>query len=484
MAFTVTLYNFSKRKNSTAVPSSGTNYSCVVKNGTSVVNPYLEFDFGLTSDPSQYNYMYIPAFERYYWIKDWTFADRLWTATAECDVLASWKNNIINTTAFVAYAASSISNNDIVDNRISFHSTAAVHTKSLSSSLFTSGTNGAVVISVTGANGCTSYAMSPSTATVLMNNLGNWIESVSPLADIAVGSDTGQAIGASANAIVYTIRQLFSQGSASENIRSAVQVPVPVSSLSGTYEQVYLGNYDAGVSGLNILTGDRIVFEEATIAIPWGGSLNWTRNAPYVELYFYHPFLGTVELSVGDWRGYGVIYIRTVMDVITGDCITTLSCEGTSSGKLAQYSYNVGAAFPIGSSNVSFATATSSLLGGAAGVAASIATGGIAGALGAGTSALTGLIAANKTSGSAVSNGGGGAGLGVAKSYEVIVVEHSPVATESNKLETIGEPWMRCKTIGDFSGYVETRFASVSGNMTSAEKDTINSMLDNGVYIE
>lgn len=74
MSFKVYLHTFAKRDNSTKVPTvTGTEFSCVLKSGSGIMHPVLSFDLGIAGDPSQYNYAYIPAFERYYFIEEWYF---------------------------------------------------------------------------------------------------------------------------------------------------------------------------------------------------------------------------------------------------------------------------------------------------------------------------------------------------------------------------------------------------------------------------
>lgn len=56
--------------------------------------PVLQFELGLSSDPSAYNYCYIPAFSRYYFVKEWEFTNRLWYCYLEEDTLATWRTQI------------------------------------------------------------------------------------------------------------------------------------------------------------------------------------------------------------------------------------------------------------------------------------------------------------------------------------------------------------------------------------------------------
>ena len=115
MSFKVNLYTLSKRDNSTKRPSSTpVEHDCILKDGCSLFNPAIQLDLGLSSDPSQYNYAYIPAFGRYYFIEDWYFSDRLWTAHMAVDVLATYKTQIGNSSLYILRAAGA-HNGNIID---------------------------------------------------------------------------------------------------------------------------------------------------------------------------------------------------------------------------------------------------------------------------------------------------------------------------------------------------------------------------------
>lgn len=62
------------------------------------------------------NYMYIPLFNRYYFISDISsVANHLWRITSNVDVLMSYKDQILETNAFVARNQNEF-NKDIIDN--------------------------------------------------------------------------------------------------------------------------------------------------------------------------------------------------------------------------------------------------------------------------------------------------------------------------------------------------------------------------------
>ena len=116
MSFSAIFYTFSKRINSTKQPTgSGTTYDIILKDGCSVINPEIQLDLGLGSAPAGYNYCYIAAFNRFYWISNWRFENRLWTAQCKVDPLSSFKSAIGASNCYVTRAASSY-NLRIVDN--------------------------------------------------------------------------------------------------------------------------------------------------------------------------------------------------------------------------------------------------------------------------------------------------------------------------------------------------------------------------------
>ena len=103
----VNFFTFAKRINSTKQPTgTGSEYDCIIKRGSSIINPTIELDYGLVNNPSNLNYAYIADWGRYYFVSDWTFNDRLWTASLSVDPLASFKTSIGSYTGYVLRAAS------------------------------------------------------------------------------------------------------------------------------------------------------------------------------------------------------------------------------------------------------------------------------------------------------------------------------------------------------------------------------------------
>lgn len=108
MGFNVNLYVFSKKVNSTAIPTGAPiTHSCILKDPCGILNPTIGLNLGLSDSPAGCNYAYIPVFNRYYYIKEWTFQNALWYASLEVDTLASWKTQIGASTCYVLRSSGS-----------------------------------------------------------------------------------------------------------------------------------------------------------------------------------------------------------------------------------------------------------------------------------------------------------------------------------------------------------------------------------------
>ena len=108
----VYLYNFLKRYNSTAAPSTDgqTPVQCKLKTPCSILKPVLELSINpsnITGMATTANYVYIPDFNRYYFVVNTVMNGRLLDLYLDVDVLGSYKTVIGNSTQYVLRSASS-----------------------------------------------------------------------------------------------------------------------------------------------------------------------------------------------------------------------------------------------------------------------------------------------------------------------------------------------------------------------------------------
>ena len=94
----------SKEINSTYQPTLTTEIDVQIKDGCSFLSPVLIFNENVWSE--SYNYCYIPKWGRYYFLHDAVIQGPRWFVTCAVDVLATWRSQILASSAYVARSAS------------------------------------------------------------------------------------------------------------------------------------------------------------------------------------------------------------------------------------------------------------------------------------------------------------------------------------------------------------------------------------------
>ena len=104
MSFDANFYQFSKKKNSTKVPSgNGTPFAIEILEPSSVLSPTIRLK---TSNPVNFNYCRISTYNRYYFVTDWTSDHNTWIAHLSVDVLATYASDILATRQYVLRSGS------------------------------------------------------------------------------------------------------------------------------------------------------------------------------------------------------------------------------------------------------------------------------------------------------------------------------------------------------------------------------------------
>lgn len=97
----ITLYQtLSERERINKVLGSYIAMTGTLRGESSVINPSFLIEY---SNPSDYNYCYIPSFGRYYFITNITSVrNNIWRIDCSVDVLMSFKNEILNLNVIVS----------------------------------------------------------------------------------------------------------------------------------------------------------------------------------------------------------------------------------------------------------------------------------------------------------------------------------------------------------------------------------------------
>ncbi|MBO5809661.1 MAG: hypothetical protein J6R32_02415 [Bacteroidales bacterium] len=463
---TVTYWTaFSKRKNSTKQPTSGTDITARLKDNCSIINPIFES----SSMPANANYIYVSEWGRYYFVTNVVYVSNTTKQfSCEVDVLASYKSQIGATSARIAFSSSGW-DKDITDPRCVAKTTKLKYEASASTELTANGCYVMTVFNkISGAsNGLgATYILDAAN----MQKVKNWM-----------GDDT-----------VYQALVDYFSGTPLDSIFSCTWVPFPYAANPGAAVSVlYIGNQDSTLFGIDgyVISGTGILNgTEVLITIPY--RYNDFRDAsPYTDAQLYLPGIGNIDININDFLDSTKIHITYTMEYGTGDLTYYIRDDG---GKLIQTaSCNVASQCPLGQLNINGGGMVSNiggaLAGGAAFMIGSLSGNPAAAIGGAGamlTAATNTVLSYNKRSTSLKGN------LGGRTSTEIRDIIFTGYYMDTEDVDAAayiavkGRPVAVSHAISNHSGYVQCDDASVANVGTPIEKDRVNQYLNTGFFYE
>ena len=467
MSYQVKFYNFTKRSNSTKIPTSGNvDYDCIIKNGSGIMTPKVELDLGLAADPSQYNYCYIPNFERYYYVTEWYFDRGLWTASCKVDVLASFKSAIGSSSLYVLRASAAY-DGTIVDNLYPMKVGCSYQHNTVTSPYQTSGT---YIIGV-----------------------------VSPMGDY--GSITYHAVNASGLATIcqYLISSAVSQGNgfdlndASMALQASIIDPIQYIK-SVMFFPFAMTDFDLQTATTSIdifkwtipsvlaarISGNRIN-KSLSFTITKHPSTaargNYVNCSPYTILTLYAPPFGVLEIDTSVTSNASTLTANIDIDPISGRGILKIICNGTI---LNQMESQIGVPIQVSQVTRDFVGGVTSALGGVTGSLTSLAMGDMGGAI---TSAFSGIGNAVKALTPRSQTVGTGGGFSSIYPY-AWQLDHQFFTPVDDDLTENGRPLCQVRQISALGGYMLIQDGDVAISGTKAEADEIRSLLESGFYYE
>lgn len=476
----VVFYNHSKRSNSTKLPTGGVTIPCVLKDGCSVISPVLEIK---SATRPNYNYAYISDFGRYYYVDDWTYYRGIWSCSLSVDVLTSWRSNVLNTTAYVEYSSSNYSL-DYTDTRVMSTQEKEVVLRETPSELSVFDSNGCYVLSVisTDANGyngaCAVYAMTQDE----LQHFTSTITSQSFLDGLWEG-----------------LKNFFNNPF--DAIVSCRWIPFNVQDLTGEYKAIKIAYAETDSYG-KLLNSN---FKGASYSLPLNHN-SFEDVQPFTTATLYLPFVGIVELDIDAYYKKDSFSIDMKCDVVTGDIIYTVGRDFTNF--TSTYTGNCATQIPLSNNMVD----TLGMVASTAGV-----IGGIVTTVRAIKSPIAVLTSSFKEASSAMSRQAAiqagafataGAAYGLARSAQVhtqtngalssrigarialnikIVLMKSKILDDvdsANRIATFGLPCYKTLKLSTLSGYCKCDGASINATATAEELNSLNSLVNGGIYIE
>lgn len=433
----ITLYNFTKRRNSTKRPSKGILVNVNLKEGCSHYNP----SFILTTNPTNYSYLSWGTW--YYYITDIVNTrNGVWTISCEIDVLASWKDDIKSTSAFVLYSSSSY-DIGIPDTRLSTKPNYIVKTNVVTYPIVG---NPLYVVTYIGEDGASMKGITENSLTKLQNAL-----STNAFAELFV--DSSKAVSKMLSNTAQAITGC---------------TYVPCCSTSGRPMNIVLaGGYNTGASGTLVNRHD---FAITSISIPWNFSSGDFRNrSQYTSLLLLLPCYGYLQLNTDNYIGDSSITIDVFQDSATG----TIAYKGKDFYCVA----NMGC-------NVQISTTTQGNLASGISSMASVGLQAFTNPIGAIGSLFNTVTSSMATNVGSVGSYGNTIAMDSTLNIEIVVMSHDTNVEPSSMATNYGRPCNKVLSLSGLSGYVQTTNANVVTWAPKQYKDEIDSLLNGGVYLE
>lgn len=455
MSVTVKFWSFSKRKNSTLIPTASPSYSydCQLKAETTLINPIIELN---TDQAKGCNYAQIADFGRYYFIRDWTFDRGLWTASLEEDVLGSWKSQIGAQTMYVTRSASSY-DGDIKD--MLYPTTDAV-THNYVTLDYTGGTfsTGVYVIGVLGDNTASGssvfWQLTPSNFGALIQELFNAADGNFDWTDVVDGIK---------NSIMNPTQYIVScrwYPRAFDTTGSATKIK------SGFWESATaLGTK---LSGNIVPLTKNYALPKHPLAATRGSYMNLSPYARYAIQWGSRYDLDTSLLAKES-----EVYVRIIPDFTQCEALLQVYPGSSGSTRIPLIACYVpfGVDIPLAQSAIE----PGGLMAIAAGTLTAMATAnpiGAAAGLFAASDAAIGGVSSTKSGGGIVSSMA--TGYISAAFYDVV----------DDDLADFGRPLMKKKQISTLSGFVRCQNDDISIACLDPERDSIRAFMTGGFFYE
>lgn len=463
-----TFYQFAKRTNSTKRPSGGQGFGIDLKAPCNIINP--EIKIATQSDPTGYNYCYLPTFSRYYWVKNWTYSEGLWTASLIVDTLASYREQIGNSTEYVARSSATY------DGTISdglYPATAKVQSvttafqggfaETISGGFFVIG----LIAKAANSIGAITYAvMTPTNAKKLSAKL---------LTNVSYLSIDNTEISDSLTKVLFNPYQYIASCNYFPFSIAEITAHLPlVSSVDVGWWSIDVPCWILGEDNNKLTKSVSVSIPKHPQAVSRGGYCN---ASPYTDYtIFLQPF-GVIPLDASKLWGAATLTIQYTVDLFTGDSILRVF---TDTNQLV-HETTAKLGVPIQLSNITFDVPSG---GGLLQTGIAAAFGGLQAALTGGSFSDVGngiLNAAQATNADVASKGATGSTIAF-DSVPYMVARFKILVDDNN--EDHGRPLCKRVQLFTIPGFIMVDDPDIALNATAAEIDSVKSYLKNGFFYE
>lgn len=510
----VKLYRFQKRDNSTLQPVDTVNIplktQCTLKDDCSVVNPILQFNTTGIPELSlvwEYNYIAIPIFGRFYFVEDWQFVGGLWECYTHVDFLASFKQDIRGTFAYVTRSTRDNNGNllynpDVIDT--AYPATGAqpvyLNTSIVNPFAATDGVYVCGIINSDTVNGSVTYyafnqvGFNQFTRMLYTYSTG-WLD-----IDITEISENLQK--ALINPFQYIVSCIYFPLNVSdfENLPSSAFTNTIK---FGWWSITLPGSLKAAI--FNVKSYVNRTFSLTIPRHPQTGARGWYLNLAPWAIYTLraYPF-GTIDIDTEAIARWNTLDLHIAIDCATGSAILNIAVNGLNN-PIRTIEAQLGVTIPTASLQVDYRSLAAGGKGGVLAAGASLASKAVAGdkrwyenlidntanLIGSvkeeGLSALKPAVTDIATAATAATTtveitGQQSCASGFLTQPYTLSARFLPIAPED--FEHTGRPLLQYRQLLTLSGYIQCKNADVRINCTDRERLAINAALTRGFYLE
>jgi hypothetical protein len=464
MAISVNLYTFSKKVNSTARPGTpAVTHQCVIKEPCGILNPVIGLNLGLTNSPYAFNYAYIPAFDRWYYVREWTFQNALWYASLEIDVLASWKSSIGASTCYVLRSSQSY-NGEIMDMTYPATGNSTYEESQSGSSPWETEdmSNGMYVVGVAGQS-TTYYLFTQSGLDLFFEYLFSDLYA----ADLTEDWST-----------IYP--ELKAQANPLQYITSIMWMPFQTTGTS--VDTIRVGWVDVPTAAWRV-DGSGLRYGQSDFSIrrhPQSSRGSYLNNSPFSTYNLFYPPWGMISLDADMVANSNTISALWGIDLRTGQGTLTIGCgDGSTFSHILSWIHTqVGLPYQV-SQVLNRGLGIGNTFAPMAAAVAGIASGNYGSAI-SGTMSAIGDFAHSKVP-SATTIGSNG-GMDSLRGLPALQYEWKIIVDED--LNHRGRPLCENRQINTLSGFIMVADADISIQATKQEQDAIRAYMEGGFFYE
>lgn len=464
MSFTISLFKFNKKTNSTAVPDStvpSAELSCRVLTPSSIYQPVIE----LKTNPIGYTYAYIPAWGRYYFIDNIIIDSGLYRVSLTVDVLATFKTEIGNYNGYVLRSASA-SDGAIMDNEYAANSNITHTIVDCNRPLANAWNGWANAYFVIGIQG---YGNDTGDNSGVIYYQATYTQFIDLLKAFYANSGNASFWGNLGKGVIDSLYHI------TDYIVSCRAYPVSME-VSRHLSKLYIGAWDSGLTLPKVIGGATFTYAFSNIPKhPQASARGSYMNVrPYTEYYFHSSMIGNFAMDPFIMRDVTDFTITGLIDYTTGEAL--IDFGNSAHVRFIETSATVGIEIPLAGTEVS----VGGLAKGAIETGASILSGNWLGAAaGIGNTLMNGMLS-NRPDRS--SERGGYAIWSSVYSPYIDCIFHEVV---NDDVAGKGRPLCQNVQLNTLVGFMMLDDPHFVGNGATAEENTrVNSFMAGGFYYE